>query len=162
MYDERHGKIMADKLLKIRLLHMRLQTILQGALLVVFVVALLIVGGRFSALQRGINMVNTQLQDIDMNEVNAAIASLSDAANRFSEIDVASLNDTVSSLHDAADKLSTADVAELNAAVASLRSAADTLDTLDVESRNSLVGSLDKAATVLENAVSGINGVFGR
>ncbi len=162
MNDENNGKMLADKLLKVRLLHMRLQTIIQGAILLVLVGAVVFVSGQFSTLRRCINLIDADLQALDMNEVNAAVDALSDAAERFSGIDVNSLNATVDSLHDAADQLGSADIPAMNDAVGALKGAAGKLENVDVESLNALVGSLEEVASKLQNAVNAIGGVFGR
>lgn len=162
MNDENHGKMLADKLLKVRLLHMRLQTIIQGAILLVLVGAVVFLGGQFSTLRRCMNLIDADLQALDMNEVNTAVDALSDAADRFSEIDVNSLNATVSSLHEAADKLGNVDIPAMNDAVDALKGAAGKLENVDVDSLNSLVGSLEEVASKLQNAVNAVSGVFSR
>ncbi len=142
--------------------YMKVQTALLAAILLLILACVLFVVTQFGSLHRSVTALEKGVQRIDVAEINAAVASMKEAANSLNAVDISSLNDTVVSLKDAAENLKSVDIETLNRAVASLREAADTLKELDTESLNSLVGSLETVASRLESAVNAVGGIFRR
>lgn len=106
-----------------------------------------------------------ELSAVDMDTLNAAVASLKEAAEALSDVDMKTINDTVGSLRDAAGKLGAVDIKTLNDTVAALKNAANNLSDMDVDSINALVDSLETVAGKMEkasNTLSNIGNIFKR
>lgn len=161
---------------KKELLHSRIQTCILGLVLLIVIGALIVTAAEIRSLKSTLGKVennitstldNIDLEDLDisgfdMDSINQAIDSLTEAADTLSAMDIVSLNDTVASLKSAADTLGGIDIATMNSAIASLEDAADTLKGIDVDSLNALVTSLETVASKLENTVNSFTGLFSR
>lgn len=161
---------------KKELLHSRIQTCMLGLVLLIVIGAVIVTALEVRSLKSALNRVESNitatLDDInleeldisgfDMESINQAIDSLTEAADTLSAMDIVSLNDTVTSLKSAADTLGGIDIETMNSAIASLQDAADTLKGIDVESLNALVTSLETVASKLENTVNSFTGIFSR
>jgi len=140
----------------------RLQTLLLAGVLLVLLVTAAVLGRELGSLHRSLALMEQKLTEVQMQQVNEAIASLTDAADKLAEIDMEGLNQTAASLKQAADQLTAMDVKTLNEAIASLRDAADTLKQFDVGAFNDVIQSLDKTSENLAKITGGIGSVFGR
>ena len=147
-------------------------------LLVVVLVGVLLTA-QFTAVRSCVDVIEKDVQKIDMDALNGAVDSFTEAAEQFSSIDmeevnraVAALqqaaegldmeefNRTVAALQTAAEHLGSVDVTRLNDAVSSLRRAAETFGEIDVASFNKVVQALESAAADLQRAGNTVSGLF--
>ena len=140
----------------------KLQTGLLAAVLALLVVLTCVVGVTARRMEKSLALVQTDLEALEMSQVNQAVEALTEAARQLAAVDVEGLNETAQSLKAAADSLANVDVDTLNGAIASLRDAADTLKSMDMEALNNVVQSLNKAVTSLQKVSDAISGIFGR
>ena len=143
-------------------LWIKLQTCLLAAVLVLLVVCTLLLAGSMKKVDRSLELVQADLENLNMDQVNEAVASLTEAANRLAAVDVEGFNKTAESLKAASDSLAKVDVETLNKAISSLQQAADTLKDLDMDSLNAVIGSLSKTVASLQKVADTIGGIFGR
>lgn len=115
------------------------KTVLLACILIILVIGFILLAVQFSNVRACLAMVEQDLKGIKVEEINAAVTALKEAAQLLADVDIDSLNGTI----------------------VSLQSAADTLKDIDIDALNSLVGSLENVATKLQNAVSSITGIFG-
>lgn len=139
----------------------KVQTLLLAAVLVLLAILVLVVGMTARHMEKGLDLVQADLESLEMDKVNTAIASLSEAADRLADVDISQLNETAQSLQAAAEGLASVDVDTMNKAVISLKEAADTLKALDMEALNGVIRSIDKTVQGLETAVNTLKGIFG-
>ena len=134
------------------------QTLLLAAVLVLLAI---LVGMTARRMEKGLDLVQADLESLEMDKVNTAIASLSEAADRLADVDISRLNETATSLKAAAESLADVDIQSMNEAIVSLKDAADTLKGLDIQSLNGVIQSIDRAVQGLENAVNALKSLFG-
>ena len=146
-----------------------LAAVLVGALLTV----------QFTSVSRCVDEIGQEVQRIDMDALNGAVESFTEAAEQFSSIDMEEVNRavtalqkaaegldmeefnrTVAALQTAADNLGSVNVTRLNDAVVSLRQTAETFGEIDVASFNKVVQALESAAADLQRAGNTISGLF--
>ena len=120
-----------------------------------------LLAGSVKQLDHSLELVQTDLEALQMDKVNEAVAALTEAADRLAAIDVEGLNETAQSLKAAADSLTKVDVETLNGAIASLKDAANTLKDLDIEGLNGVIQSLSKTAANLQKVSDAIGSIFG-
>jgi len=84
------------------------QTILLAAILAIMIVIGVIGITGFNSVQKNLNIIEKDLQQLDMDEVNDTIAALNEAANTLGQVDMDSLNKLISSLSSTAETLQTA------------------------------------------------------
>ena len=138
-----------------------LQAIFSGCTLLLLIALAIYAAMGIQSLQRSLQLIETDIQQIEMDEVNTAVLALTDAANQLSEVDVEGLNDTALSLKEAADTLSGVDINEINTAVKSLTVAADNLSKVDIAQLNTMVQSLTTVAERLNNITASLSRLFG-
>lgn len=104
-------------------------------------------------------------EGIDTEALSSAVSGLKTAADILSELDIASLNTTVSDLRAAAvtleDSFGRLDMDSFNDTVIKLNEAADSLSDIDTDSLNELVSSLNTVAESLENTTNKFSNLFG-
>lgn len=104
------------------------QIILLSAILAV----LLLIGTlqivQFVTVQKAIDSLQTNALGVDVEEVNKAVGSLTEAADNLSKVDVEALNKTAGSLKDASEKLSKVDMEALNKMVESIAAVTEQLE----------------------------------
>ena len=140
----------------------RIQIILTACILIVVLAAGIFLALQFNSINRVVDLIDQRVQSFDMEALNDAVDSFSEASDKITSIDIDELNRTVTSLKEAADNIGSMDIKKLNDAVTALKDAAKNLSGIDVESLNSLVQALQSVAERLERAVSTISGIFGR
>lgn len=143
------------KFQELQLKHMRIQTGILAVMLALF----LAIGG-FLAVQVG--SVMKQVQNIDLEKVNAAIASLEEITAELDDIEMDTINEAVLALKEAAGNLSNADMSAINDGIIALSGAAENLQNLDMEKMNDMIQSLDKVAKQMEATTSAFGKLFGR
>ena len=132
----------------------KLQVILSGCILLLLLALVIGALAGLSTLHQSLKLIEEDVQQLKMEEVNGAVASLTNAADQLSEVDVNALNRTALSLKDAAETLSAVDVDEINTSVKALTNAANNLSKLDIEQLNSLITSLNTVAERLQSVTS--------
>ena len=118
---------------------MKMQTAILAAILVILLIAGIFVAAEFSTIHRSISTLQTEVESLEMDSVNDAVAALTEAAENLAAVDVSTLNETAVSLREAADTLALIDTDTLNSTAASLKEAANNLSKVDTDSLNSLV-----------------------
>lgn len=88
-----------------KLAYIRIQTILIGCILAVMVVAGIIFTTGYYSLHHSMTLIESDLESIQMDNVNEAVEALTDAANTLSELDIEELNGLIASLNTTAEKL---------------------------------------------------------
>lgn len=140
------------KVQKTQLTLMKIQTgLIAGVLVLLFAVGMFVVG-----------QINTLMNTIDLNRVNATVASLQTTAEKLEEIDVKTIEGAIDSLKGAAENLSQTDIEAINEGIRSLSTAANNLNGLDVDEMNELIKSLETVAAQMEKTTSVFAKVFGR
>ena len=140
----------------------RVQVVLIACILVVVLAAGVFLALQFNSINQVVGLIDQRVQSFDMESLNNAVESFTEASDKITSIDIDELNRTVTSLKEAADNIGSMDIRKLNDAVTALKDAAKNLSGIDVESLNSLVQALQSVAERLERAVSAISGIFGR
>lgn len=135
---------------------LRVQTALIGGIFLLLLAALVFLAVQFAALGEALDMVETQLQSLELEET---VEALTTAAETMGEVDMAALNEAVASLDAAAENLGAVDMKQLNSAVLALKGAATNLQDVDVEALNTLVSALETVATKLEGAVNALSNI---
>ena len=138
----------------------KLQTGLLAGVLVLLLALTLTVGSAARRIEQSFTLVQSDLEALEMDRVNQAIASLNEAARQLAAVDAAGLNATAQSLKEAADSLSALDVDKLNDAVAALKDAAANLKALDMEALNGVIQSLNHTVASLQKVSDTISGIF--
>lgn len=128
----------------------RRQNRLLTFLIAVLAAGCILVSASMFTLYGGVKAIQSEVSELKMDEVNEAVAALTEAANTLSSIDMDTFNTTAESLRQAADTLSTVDVNVLNNAIKSLDAAAANLSELDMDAFNSVIQSLQSVAEKLE------------
>lgn len=160
---------------------LRTLVVLNACVLLVVVLVGVLLTAQFASVSRCVDVIGQDVQKIDMDALNGAVESFTEAAEQFSSIDmeevnraVAALqqtaqsldmeefNRTVAVLQTAAENLGGMDMRSLNDAISSLKRAAETFGEIDVASFNKVVQALETAATNLQNAGNAITGIFRR
>ena len=72
--------------------------------------------------------VAAQLQDLDLQQLNEAVASFKNAADNLARVDTEAINEGIQGLSDAAEQLEELDVTKLNRFMNSLDAVADQMD----------------------------------
>ena len=119
-----------------------IKTVLLACILILLVVGFILLAAQFSEVKACLDTVEQDLRQINVDEINAAVTALKEAAGLLADVDIDSLNGTITSL----------------------QSAADTLKDVDIDALNGLVGSLQTVAEKLQsavNAISSIKNIFG-
>ena len=101
----------------------KVQTLLLAAVLVLLAILVIVVGMTARRMEKGLDLVQADLESLEMDKVNTAIASLSEAADRLADVDISRLNETATSLKAAAESLADVDIQSMNEAIVSLNSA---------------------------------------
>lgn len=142
-------------------LWVKLQTIFSGCILALLL--LLVIGGvlAYGAVGHSLELIENEVEQLKMDEVNEAIAALTEAANQLAAVDVDTLNQTATSLREAADTLAALDIDEINNTVLALTEAANNLSELDVNDLNGLINSLNNVAERLNGVTGAISRFFG-
>ena len=141
---------------------MRRQTALIAGILIIVLAVGIFLASQFASIKRCVDLIEQKVGVLDVQVLNDAVDSFTEAADQFSSIDVDEFNKTVESLQTAADNFGSVDIDKLNDTVSSLKDAADTFSDVDVEALNKLVQALESVSAKLEKAVSAITGIFGR
>ncbi|MBR6407974.1 MAG: hypothetical protein IKS19_05295 [Clostridia bacterium] len=148
-----------------KLLHMRIQTALLGCILLIILAVGVFAAVEFSTVHRSLALIETDVRNVEVDQINEAVEALTAAANKLTEADVETLNETAASLRDAANMLAGLDTDGINDAVRALTEAANKLSELDIESLNGLVSALESTAQRLQNTANSIatlGGLLGR
>ena len=140
----------------------KVQTCLLAALLFLVAVLVVVVGLTAQRVEDSLDLVQTDLEALEIQQINEAVAALTAAADRLAAVDVDGLNETAQSLKSAADSLSKVDVQTLNGAITALKDAANTLQDLEIEALNGVIQSLNSAVASLQAVTGTISGIFGR
>ena len=101
----------------------RLQTIMIACILVLILAFVLFLGLK-------VNTVMEVVEQLDVTQLNAAVASLKAAADKLAAVDIDSLNAGIQGLADAAGQLSQLDFEKLNTFMESLETLADWAETV--------------------------------
>ncbi len=88
-----------------KLKYMKIQTVLLACILAVVLIVSAFVIIQFAAMRSGINELR---QNLDMNAINDAVASLESAAGNLKNVDIDSLNSLIESLNTTAERMETA------------------------------------------------------
>ncbi|MCR4672331.1 MAG: hypothetical protein K5637_03710 [Lachnospiraceae bacterium] len=128
----------------------RRQNRLLTILIAVLAAGCILTASSVFTLYGGVKAVQAEVSELKMDEVNEAVAALTEAANTLSSIDMETFNATADSLRQAADTLTGVDIGVLNNAVKSLDEAAANLSELDMDAFNSVIQSLQSVAERLE------------
>lgn len=137
------------------LLFAKIQTALVAALVV-----LLVVGGIFAAVQ--VNKAMRVVDALDMEQINAAVQSLSNTASELEKLDMEGVGKTVEALRGAAQKLAEADIDAVNDGIEALTDAAGNLQNLDIGKLNDLIAALEKTAAQMEATSAVFARMFGK
>ena len=100
---------------------MKIQTAATVGILVVVLLFVL-----FCAVK--LNGVITQLQDLDLQQLNEAVASFKNVSDNLAKVDTEAINEGIQGLSDAAEQLEELDVSKLNRFMNSLDGVADQMD----------------------------------
>ena len=138
----------------------KLQTGLLAGVMILLLALVLLLGFTAGRVEKSLGLVQTDLEALEMGQVNQAVTALREAADRLSAIDVEGLNETALSLKAAADSLTQVDVEALNGAISALKDAAANLKELDMDALNSVIQSLNKTVTSLQKVSDTISGIF--
>lgn len=123
-------------------------------------VAVLVVGGIFAAVQ--VNKAMRVVDGLDMEQINAAVQSLSNIAAELEKLDMEGVGKTVEALRGAAQKLAEADIDAVNDGIEALTDAAGNLQNLDIEKLNDLIAALEKTAAQMEKTSAAFGKLFGK
>ena len=104
-----------------QLLLMRLQTVMIALILILILGFVLFLAGK-------VTQVMGIVQQIDMVQVNGAVASLKSAADQLSQVDVETLNEGIQGISDAAGELSELDFQQLSGFLTSLEDLSKEID----------------------------------
>ena len=137
------------------LLWMKIQTGLLAALL-----ALLLIGGIFAAVQVG--RISRMFRGVDLDKVNAILLSVQNTAAQLEDLDSKTINEAIDALKGAAENLAQADIDAVNEGILSLTEAAKKLQELDIEQLNELVKSLEATVQQMEKTTTAFNRLFGK
>ena len=137
------------------LLFVKIQTALVAVL-----VLLLVVGGIFAAVQ--VKKAVRVVDGLDMEQINAAVQSLSNIAAELEKLDMEGVGKTVEALRGAAQKLAEADIDAVNDGIEALTDAAGNLQNLDIEKLNDLIAALEKTAAQMEKTSAAFGKLFGK
>ena len=137
------------------LLFVKIQTALVAVL-----VLLLVVGGIFVAVH--VNKAMRVVDGLDMEQINAAVQSLSSIAAELEKLDMEGVGKTVEALRGAAQKLAEADIDAVNDGIEALTDAAGNLQNLDIEKLNDLIAALEKTAAQMEKTSAAFGKLFGK
>lgn len=137
------------------LLFVKIQTAL-----VAMLVLLLVAGGIFAAVQ--VNKAMRVVDGLDMEQINAAVESLSNTAAELEKLDMEGVGKTVEALRGAAQKLAEADIDAVNDGIEALTDAAGNLQNLDIEKLNDLIAALEKTAAQMEKTSAAFGKLFGK
>lgn len=137
------------------LLWVKIQTCLTGAVLV-----LLLIVGIFAGIQAG--KVMQMFRGVDMDQINATVLALQNAAGGLQDVDMDTINKAVASLKGAAENLAAADIDAVNDGIQALTEAAENLQGLDIEKMNELIESLKTVSEEMEKTTSAFSKIFGR
>jgi len=129
---------------------MQLQTVLLACILVLLLAAGVFLVGELANLGELMQLVEQQLQALDLDAVNEAVAAMAAAGEELSAVDVKALNGAVAALKDAAGNLSDVDMQALNEAVTALKGAAEGMQDLDFKALSDLIQSLETVSSRLE------------
>ena len=140
---------------KVQLKLMKLQTALTAGILV-----LLLAVGLYVAVQ--INSLMNMVNAVDLDKVNATVASLQATAAELEKLDMEQISGAVASLKSAAENLSKTDISALNEGIKALSDAAGNLSGLDIQQMNDLIQSLETVASQMEKTTSAFSKFFGR
>lgn len=113
------------------------KTVLLACILIILLVGFILLTSQFTEIRACIDAVKEEVKAINVEEINAAVTALKEAAGLLADVDIETLNGTISSL----------------------QSAADTLKNVDIDALNSLVSSLETVAEKLQGAVNAISSV---
>lgn len=141
---------------------MKLQTYLLIGILAVVLAVAIYMTVQFAAMRSCIDLIEKDVQAVDMEALNGAVDSFTEAADQLAGVDVTKLNETAAALQTAADTFKGVDIGEFNKTVVSLQKAADQFGSVDVDALNKLVTALETVSEKLQNAVNGITGIFRR
>ena len=130
---------------------------IQTALVAVLV---LVVGGIFAAVQ--VNKAMRVVDGLDMEQINAAVQSLSNIAAELEKLDMEGVGKTVEALRGAAQKLAEADIDAVNDGIEALTDAAGNLQNLDIGKLNDLIAALEKTAAQMEKTSAAFGKLFGK
>ena len=103
---------------------LRLMKIQTAATVGILVLVLLFV--LFSAVK--LNSVIMQFRELDLQQMNEAVASLKNVADNLAKVDTGAINEGIQGLSDAAEQLEELDVTKLNRFMNSLEAVADQMD----------------------------------
>lgn len=134
---------------------MKLQTGMIAGILVI-----LLVVGVFLMVQ--VNTVMQQVRSLDLDKINATVASLQQTAAELEKVDMEAINGAVTSLKGAAENLSNVDIKAINEGIQALTEAAGNLQGLDIEEMNGLIKSLETVAGQMEKTTSAFAKLFGK
>lgn len=140
----------------------KVQTWLLAGVLILLTVLTATVGLTARRVEDSLDLVQTELEALEMQQVNEAVVALTAAADRLATVDAEGLNNTAQSLKEAADSLSKVDVQTLNGAITALKDAANTLKDLDIEALNGVIQALNNAVASLQAVTDTLGGIFGR
>ncbi len=102
---------------------MKIQTVMIAGILVLILAFVL-----FMAFK--VNDIMAMAEQLDLDELNAAVSSLKSAADKLSAVDVDSLNSGIASLSETAGELSSLDFQKLNIFMNSLEGMSKEMDAL--------------------------------
>lgn len=134
---------------------MKLQTALMAGILV-----LLLAVGCFVVYQ--VNNIMNMVNAVDLDKVNATVASLQSTAAELEKLDMEQISAAVESLKGAAETLSKTDIGAINEGIQSLTDAAGNLSGLDIQQINELISSLETVAAQMEKTTSAFSKLFGK
>ena len=119
-----------EELSKKMLTHQRIQTAVLIGIFILVLIGLILLLSQFGTINNCLTMIETDLQAVDMDTVNSAVANISALTDHLSELDISSLETAVGSLKDAAENLSKVDISNLNKLVESVQSTAAKLESV--------------------------------
>ena len=99
------GDIMEDNQ---KLKQMKVQTALLACILIVVIVVSAFVVIQFVSMRNGMDELKENLQNIDTQAINDAIASLESAADNLKDVDIDSLNSLIESLNTTSERMEAA------------------------------------------------------
>ena len=140
---------------KAQLKLLKIQTALTAGILV-----LLLAVGLYVAVQ--INSMMNMVNAVDLDKVNATVASLQSTAAELEKLDMERIGGAIDSLKSAAETLSKTDIAALNEGIKALSEAAGNLSGLDIQKMKDLIQSLETGAGQMEKTTSAFSKLFGK
>lgn len=81
------------------------QLILTAAILAIMIIVGVVLVGSVARVQKTMTLIETDLQNLDMDEMNNAVTSLKNAAGQLEQLDMESLNGLITSLNNTASAL---------------------------------------------------------